>query len=260
MEESTRHSALASFNSAANVFSNVIVVPDLAGFSSLWVEARDLNGLLGLQIHQRLLAIGSRTIKRAVDLGVVLAGSVVALPIAIIIAAAVKLTSRGPVLYRQTRLGRDGQSFAAWKFRSMVDNANAALEACLSRDAGLRREWQQFQKLRDDPRITSVGRFLRRTSLDELPQLWNVFLGEMSLVGPRPILQEEIPRYGESYVLYKKVSPGLTGLWQVSGRNRLSYEERVNLDLYYIRNWSPWLDLYILARTVSAVLFARGAY
>ena len=260
MEEATRSTALACFHHAANVFSDVIVVPDLAGFSSLWVEARDLNGVLGLQVHQRLLAIGPRTIKRAVDLFAVIAGSVAALPVAIAIAAAIKLTSPGPVFYRQVRLGSGGRSFTAWKFRSMVDHANAALQECLGRDAELRREWQQFQKLRDDPRITPVGRFLRHTSLDELPQLWNIFLGQMSLVGPRPIIPEETSRYGDAYALYKKVTPGLTGLWQVSGRNRLSYEERVSLDTYYIRNWSPWLDLYILARTVAAVLFARGAY
>ena len=108
--------------------------------------------------------------------------------------------------------------------------------------------------------MTRIGRFLRRTSLDELPQFWNILRGQMSFVGPRPIVAEEIDRYGDSYSLYKKVTPGLTGLWQVSGRNNTSYEQRVNFDLYYIRNWSPWLDLYILARTVTAVLLARGAY
>ena len=260
MEETTRHSTLAFFNLAANVFSEVIVVPDLAGFSSLWVEARDLNGVLGLQVHQRLLAIGPRSVKRAVDLCAVIAGGVVALPIAIAIAAAIKLTSPGPVFYRQVRMGRAGRPFTAWKFRSMVDNASAAFEECLRRDADVRREWQERQKLRDDPRITPVGRFLRRTSLDELPQFWNIFLGQMSLVGPRPILDAETSRYGDGYALYKKVTPGLTGLWQVSGRNELSYQERVDLDLYYIRNWSPWLDLYILARTITAVVLARGAY
>jgi Undecaprenyl-phosphate galactose phosphotransferase WbaP len=260
MEPGTRHTALAFFHRSAEVFSDVIVVPDLAGFSSLWVEARDLNGMLGLQVHQRLLATGPRIIKRAVDLCAVLAGTVFALPLAIAIAVAIKLTSPGPVFYRQTRLGSGGRSFTAWKFRSMVDHANAALDQCLNTDAALRHEWLQFQKLRDDPRITPVGRFLRHTSLDELPQLWNILRGQMSLVGPRPIVEEETSRYGDAYALYKKVRPGLTGLWQVSGRNHLSYEERVTLDTYYIRNWSPWLDLYILARTVAAVLLARGAY
>jgi len=142
----------------------------------------------------------------------------------------------------------------------MAADASQALEHCLTANPALREEWQRNHKLRNDPRVTRIGRFLRRTSLDELPQLWNILRGQMSFVGPRPIVREEISRYGESYALYKKVTPGLTGLWQVSGRNNTSYQQRVSLDLYYIRNWSPWLDLYILARTVTAVLFARGAY
>ena len=142
----------------------------------------------------------------------------------------------------------------------MVANASQVLEECLRSDPGLRAEWTRDHKLKHDPRLTAVGRLLRKTSLDELPQLWNVLRGQMSVVGPRPIVGEEIPRYGDAFELYKKVPPGLTGLWQVSGRNNLAYAQRVDLDLYYIRNWSPWLDLYILARTITAVLLARGAY
>jgi len=130
----------------------------------------------------------------------------------------------------------------------------------LSENEGARQEWRATQKLVRDPRITPVGRFLRRTSLDELPQLWNVLRGEMSLVGPRPIVDSEISRYGPGYALYRRVLPGLTGLWQVSGRNRLPYEERVKLDLYYVTNWSLWLDLYILARTLRAVAQGEGAW
>jgi lipopolysaccharide/colanic/teichoic acid biosynthesis glycosyltransferase len=142
----------------------------------------------------------------------------------------------------------------------MVVNAGAALERCLESNPALRGEWKQDHKLKRDPRVTAVGRFLRKTSLDELPQIWNVLLGQMSVVGPRPIVADEIPLYGSVFDLYKQVTPGITGLWQVSGRNRLTYEQRVRCDLYYIRNWSPWLDLYILARTVAAVLLMRGAY
>jgi Undecaprenyl-phosphate galactose phosphotransferase WbaP len=256
----SREQALDAFTRCSEIFSEVTVIPDLPGFASLWVEAFDLNGTLGLEIRQRLLQPTSRWIKRVVDLVVVVAASVLVLPLAALIAAAIKLTSRGPVLYAQIRRGRGGQPFKAWKFRSMVANADEVLVAYLRSDPKLRNEWRKTQKLLNDPRITAVGRFLRRTSLDELPQFWNIFTGEMSLVGPRPIVSEEIARYGEAYSFYKRVTPGLTGLWQVSGRNRLSYEERVALDTYYIRNWSPWLDLYILARTVTAVLFARGAY
>jgi lipopolysaccharide/colanic/teichoic acid biosynthesis glycosyltransferase len=142
----------------------------------------------------------------------------------------------------------------------MVANAPRVLETHLRNNPALRAEWNRDHKLRHDPRVTPVGRILRKTSLDELPQIWNVLLGEMSMVGPRPIVRDEIPMYGKEFALYQQVTPGLTGMWQVSGRNDLTYNQRVECDLYYIRNWSPWLDLYILARTVTAVLLARGAY
>lgn len=260
MEETRRASTLAQFEYASNIFSEVIVVPELAGFSSLWVQARDLNGILGLQVRQRLLDSWPRVVKRAVDIAAVIAAGIVALPAALAIAIAIRINSPGPVFYKQKRIGLAGGEFTAWKFRTMVMHASDVLEQHLNRDERLREEWRQFQKLRDDPRITRVGRFLRRTSLDELPQLWNILLGDMSLVGPRPIIRPETSRYGDGFAIYQKVKPGLTGLWQVSGRNQLSYQERVELDLYYIRNWSPWLDIYILGRTVTAVLQARGAY
>jgi Undecaprenyl-phosphate galactose phosphotransferase WbaP len=224
------------------------------------VEACDLNGILGLEIHQRLLRRSSRFIKRAVDLCLVAATGILTLPVIGLIALWIKLTSKGPVFYRTPRYGQGGEPLLAWKFRTMVDHASDVLEQCLDSDPAMREEWDQFQKLRRDPRITPAGRFLRRTSLDELPQLWNIIMGQMSFVGPRPILEESIPRYGDGYALYKKVTPGLTGLWQVSGRNNLSYEQRVNFDLYYVRNWSIWLDLHILARTVKVVLRGDGAY
>jgi lipopolysaccharide/colanic/teichoic acid biosynthesis glycosyltransferase len=142
----------------------------------------------------------------------------------------------------------------------MAQNADHVLRGCLMSNPELRQEWERTHKLRNDPRITTVGRFLRRTSLDELPQLWNVFKGEMSLVGPRPIVQDEVARYGANFDLYTKVRSGLTGLWQVSGRNDTSYEERVKLDTFYVRNWSVWLDLCILFRTIGTVLLRKGAY
>jgi Undecaprenyl-phosphate galactose phosphotransferase WbaP len=260
MADTPRHAALSFFNHCSELFPNVIVVPDLAGFSSLGVEARDLSGILGLEVHQRLLLPGSRIIKRTLDLLFVLAGGIVALPLVGVIAALIKLTSPGPVFYGQRRFGRGGRPFIAWKFRSMVAGANQVLEEHLKSDPSLRAEWTLTQKLKRDPRITSFGRFLRHTSLDELPQLWNILIGEMSLVGPRPIVASEIARYGANFALYKKVTPGLTGMWQVSGRNLLSYEQRIGFDLYYVRNWSPWLDLYILAHTVTVVLRGDGAY
>jgi lipopolysaccharide/colanic/teichoic acid biosynthesis glycosyltransferase len=142
----------------------------------------------------------------------------------------------------------------------MCVDAEAALKSYLDQHPELRDEWNKDHKLKDDPRITRVGKFLRRTSLDELPQLWNILRGEMSLVGPRPIVSAEVSRCGEHFDMYSKVRPGLTGLWQVSGRNDTSYEQRVNLDCYYVRNWSVWLDLYILAKTIRVVLLGKGAY
>jgi Undecaprenyl-phosphate galactose phosphotransferase WbaP len=185
---------------------------------------------------------------------------VLCLPILLLLAMLIKLDSRGPIFYSQTRIGRAGKSFQAIKFRTMAVNADQLLEHYLQRQPELRTLWQQDHKLKKDPRLTRVGRWLRRTSLDELPQLWNVLKGEMSLVGPRPIIAEEISRYGDKYPLYTRVKPGLTGLWQVSGRNNISYAERVNLDAYYVRNWSVWLDAYILLRTPWVVLTAEGAY
>jgi Undecaprenyl-phosphate galactose phosphotransferase WbaP len=172
----------------------------------------------------------------------------------------VRLESPGPVFFGHRRIGRDHSSFRAWKLRTMQVNAEELLQKALTEDAVLREEWLRDRKLRHDPRITRVGRFLRRASLDELPQVWNVLRGEMSLVGPRPIVEEEVDSYGQNFSLYCRVTPGLTGLWQVSGRNTISSRDRVRLDSYYVRNWSPWLDLHILARTAKVVLTGQGAY
>jgi Undecaprenyl-phosphate galactose phosphotransferase WbaP len=248
------------FDRGSDLFANIIVIPDMAGFSSLWVEARDLNGMLGLGVHQRLLWPSSRFTKRMLDLLLVAVFGIAALPLLGIIALLVKLTSPGPIFYAQMRRGRGGGLFVAWKFRSMFRDSDRFLRECLESNASLCEEWRQTQKLRYDPRVTPLGHFLRRTSLDELPQLWNIVRGQMSFIGPRPIVTEEIPRYGEGFALYGKVTPGLSGLWQVSGRNNLSYDERVELDLYYVRNWSIWLDMYILAKTVKVVVLGDGAY
>jgi lipopolysaccharide/colanic/teichoic acid biosynthesis glycosyltransferase len=142
----------------------------------------------------------------------------------------------------------------------MVDNADEMLEHCLQTDPALHAEWVAQHKLKSDPRVTKIGKFLRQTSLDELPQIWNVIRGEMSLVGPRPIVRHEIEKYAEEFDLYQKVRPGITGLWQVSGRSETTYEQRVAMDVHYVRNWSVWLDVYLLARTVGVVLRKQGAY
>jgi Undecaprenyl-phosphate galactose phosphotransferase WbaP len=243
-----------------NTFAHLLIIPDLFDFSSLWVAAKDMGGILGLQVRQRLLLPGPRFTKFLIDLTATLIGGLIVLPLIAVIAILIKLDSPGPIFYRQTRIGLGGRPFKAWKFRTMVQGAEQSLQKYLAQHPELRQAWERDQKLRNDPRVTRVGRFLRQTSLDELPQLWNILRGEMSLVGPRPIVDEEIPRYGEKFTLYTKVIPGLTGLWQVSGRNNITYQERVNLDAYYVRNWSVWLDLYILLRTVWVIATGEGAY
>ena len=241
-------------------FSRVIVIPEIDGLSTLWVDPRNLGGMLGLEISSNALLRERRFVKGTIDLALGAAAALFSAPLCLLIAAAIKLDSRGPVFYSQERIGRNGRRFRAWKFRTMSVNADALLQKYLAENPGLRAEWERDHKLRNDPRITRVGKFLRKTSLDELPQLWNVLRGEMSLVGPRPIVDSEVPRYGDSFGLYARVRGGITGLWQVSGRSDTTYAERVNLDSYYVRNWSVWLDFCILFRTIAVVLFRQGAY
>jgi len=166
----------------------------------------------------------------------------------------------GSAIYRHRRVGRGGQMFSCLKFRTMVPNADQVLHDLIARDPELKAEWIRDHKLRHDPRVTRLGRFLRRTSLDELPQLMNVLRGEMSLVGPRPVIREELLRYGRSVGTYLAAKPGITGLWQVNGRNDTDYRRRVVLDAYYVRNQNLLLDLYVLMKTIGVVLSGNGAY
>ena len=177
-----------------------------------------------------------------------------------LIALAIKIESPGPAFFKQQRVGRNGDIFDCYKFRTMAINAQEILGAILKNDSTLREEWESNFKLKNDPRITRIGNLLRKTSLDELPQILNVLKGEMSLVGPRPIVQKEVPRFGYSINDFFIVRPGITGLWQVSGRNDIDYSERVRLEAWYVRNWSLWLDITILIRTVGIVLSRSGAY
>jgi Undecaprenyl-phosphate galactose phosphotransferase WbaP len=241
-------------------FPHVLLVPNLDGLPSLWNRTYDYGGQLGIGLEVRLLMPLPRLLKRMTDLIIVILGGLCCLPLIAAIAVLIKRSSPGPIMFRQERIGFRGRRFQAYKFRTMVSDADKALEQYLNANPRMRDEWEKNHKIKNDPRITRIGRWLRKTSLDELPQLWNVLRGEMSLVGPRPIVQEEIIKYGEDYDLYTKAVPGITGLWQISGRNNTSYETRVSLDSYYVRNWSPWMDLYILARTIRVVLNGAGAY
>jgi Undecaprenyl-phosphate galactose phosphotransferase WbaP len=242
------------------VVPHIHVLSELTGLPEQGRIRQHFEGLAGIDLRQNLILPLPRLMKRLLDIVVALLGGLVLLPLLFYIAVAVKLSSRGPILYGHERIGQGGRRFLAWKFRTMFANASEVLELYLEAHPGLREEWEKDHKLRYDPRVTKIGRFLRLTSLDELPQLWNVICGQMSLVGPRPIVTAEIAKYGPYYGLYTMVTPGITGLWQVSGRNDTTYEERVQLDAYYVRNWSPWMDLYLLVRTIRTVLFAEGAY
>lgn len=243
-----------------DAFRIVQVVPGLHSVPSTDVVARPLGRALSLQVRNNLAFGHNRFIKRTFDLVLVALGAVFALPLIGAIALAIRLDSPGPAFFRHLRIGRDGVPFHVWKFRSMVIDAEERLQELLASDPEARREWEETQKLVNDPRITRVGRLLRRTSLDELPQLWNVIRGEMSLVGPRPIVDAEIEKYKDDYRYYTQVRPGMTGAWQVSGRSDTSYEYRVDLDTHYVRNWNLWIDLDILVKTVGVVLKREGAY
>ena len=178
----------------------------------------------------------------------------VAVPMMVLIGIAISLTSGWPLLYTQRRMGRYGRSFTIWKFRTMHRDGDTILSAHLEHSPQARAEWHNSRKLRQDPRITRIGRVLRQTSLDEIPQIFNVFAGQMSFVGPRPIVRREICKYGESFSYYLAARPGITGLWQISGRSALSYDERVILDEQYVRHWSLQADIRILLKTPRAVL------
>jgi Undecaprenyl-phosphate galactose phosphotransferase WbaP len=236
------------------------ILSELTGLPDHWARHQQIDGLTGIHLQQNLMLPLPRIMKRIMDIALAILGGIILLPLLFYIAAAVKMSSRGPVLYGNIRIGRDGKRFRMWKFRSMFMRSDQVLEQYLDENPECRHEYEMTHKLKYDPRITRIGRFMRVTSLDELPQLWNVIRGEMSLVGPRPILLEEEAKYGEYFWLYTMVSPGISGMWQVCGRSNTSYDERLQLVAYYVRNWSLWLDIYLLLRTVKTVLFGRGAY
>ncbi len=201
-----------------------------------------------------------RVIKRCCDVFLVLISMPVMLPLLGVVSAVVMLSSPGPVFYSHRRIRKNGAFFSMWKFRTMCVNSAEVLEDHLARHPDAHAEWNESHKLRRDPRITRLGIFLRRYSLDELPQLWNVLMGHMSLVGPRPIVAAEVEKYGECFDCYCRVKPGLTGLWQVSGRSELSYDARVALDCEYVKHWSLTKDAMILLKTYSSVVNQEGAF
>ena len=218
-----------------------------------------LDGFGGLEMMNQGRMRALQWEKRLLDYVLATLILIVALPLFLLIPLVIKVTSRGPVFYRARRLGRRGESFRIWKFRSMYADADRRLEKLLAERPAARAEWLSQFKLRNDPRVTPFGRLLRKTSLDELPQVFNVFCGEMSVVGPRPIVEDEKCYYARDYDVFSRVRPGITGLWQCSGRSDTAYTTRVALDIYYILNWSLWMDIWICIRTVFSVLLMKGA-
>jgi len=218
----------------------------------------ELSVLLG-QSKVAPYTIGGKS-KRIFDVIIASITLIVFLPLFAFVVLLLKLTDPGPVIFRHIRVGQGGRRFACFKFRSMVLDSDKVLKTLLESDPAARKEWDRTQKLANDPRITPVGKFLRQSSLDELPQLINVIRGDMSLVGPRPIVPSELTRYGDKLSLYLLARPGITGIWQVSGRNDCGYDRRIEMDANYVRNWRFSTDFVILLRTLGAVLARRGSY
>ncbi|MDY4882758.1 MAG: undecaprenyl-phosphate galactose phosphotransferase WbaP [Anaerovibrio sp.] len=241
---------------------NISFVPDLLGTQMMGAEVNVFftEAMLMLKIKNQLARRRNRVIKRAFDLLFTICGGLCILPFLLVIAVMVAVDNKGNVIFAHRRIGRDGKEFKCYKFQTMIPNAQEALEKYLAENPAARKEWEESFKLTDDPRVTKLGNILRKTSLDEMPQLWNVIRGDMSLVGPRPIVAKEIERYGEYFREYAMVTPGITGMWQASGRSDTTYEERVEMDTWYVRNWSVWIDLMYLFKTVKIVFTGKGAY
>ncbi len=239
-------------------FRRLYVVPERAG-AALWTARSSSQGLMGVAVKHVHWSRAARGAKRVVDAVGAAIGLVFAAPLIAVIAALIKLDAPGPVFFRQERMGLGGRCFEVLKFRTMHVDAEAKLQAILEADPKRRAQYERYHKLDEDPRVTRIGAWLRRFSLDELPQLWNVLKGDMSLVGPRAYMPSELPKMNGLSRPVLQCPPGLTGLWQVSGRNNLDFSTRVDLDVHYMQNWTVWLDIYIVLRTLPVVLTGEGA-
>lgn len=241
---------------------SLLVVPDLIGMpiTGGHVDYLSNDRIIAYHTRNNLANPVNIITKRMFDIVVGTVMFIMLLPFIAIIALLIKLDTPGPVIFAHKRVGHKGRYFRCYKFRSMVNDAQSVLQDVLDKDPELREEWEKDFKLREDPRLTRVGKFLRKTSLDELPQIFNVMKSEMSLVGPRPIVRDEIDKFGDCIKDYYMVRPGMTGLWVVSGRNDIEYEERVQMETWYVHNWSLWLDISIIFRTIPVVLTRKGAY
>ena len=244
-------------------YKDLHVIPPLAGLPLFGVTANHFfsHEVLLLRVRNNLASKPMMLAKRIFDIFGSAVGLLLLAPLFAYLAIQIKRQGGpGSVLFGHERIGMNGQPFKCWKFRTMTHNSAEVLEQLLATDPAAREEWNKDFKLKNDPRVTPIGAFLRRSSLDEIPQLWNVLKGEMSLVGPRPVIHAELERYAGRVEFYLEARPGLTGLWQVSGRNETTYEERVSLDAWYVKNWNLWYDIAILCKTIRTVVSGRGAY
>lgn len=241
-------------------YLKVMVIPNLIFLPSLWANARDINGTPGIELPNNLLDPGKCVIKHSFEYGLTLMTMPFWAPLCVLVAGLIWIGDRRDPIFKQKRIGQGGRMFDTWKFRTMVPDAESVLEKKLQEDPILREEWERDCKLSKDPRITRIGKWLRRSSLDEIPQLVNVLSGDMSLIGPRPLPNyhhEQLPASVRK--LRERVKPGMTGLWQVSGRSEVGSDGMVRWDPYYVRNWSLWLDVVILVRTIRVVIGGSGA-
>ena len=241
---------------------NLSIVPNLIDIPMSGIEAERFfnEKIMLLRLKNNLASPLNKWLKYSFDFMCTLVGTILISPLLLLIAVGIYFDSPGPVIFKHTRIGKNGKPFGCYKFRTMCMDADKKLAELLDRDAAAKEEWERDFKLKDDPRVTKIGKFLRKTSLDELPQIFNVLKGEMSLVGPRPVVEAELEKYGEYLDDYLMVRPGITGMWQVNGRSNTTYEERVHMDSWYVRNWSIWIDIMLLWRTVKSVVKCEGAY
>lgn len=243
-----------------SLYRYTIYIPYNKYISSLSASVRDFNGIIGFSTTHNLTKISEIFAKRFIDFVLLAIAAIPTLLVTLIVSIAIKITSPGPIFYGHKRIGKNGKEIKVWKFRSMVTNSQEILEKILAEDEERRIEWEKDRKFKDDPRITKIGKILRNTSLDELPQLWNILKGDMSFIGPRPVTSDELEKYGKYVDFVLSAKPGLSGMWQISGRSDTGYEERILLDMYYIQNWTIWLDIWIIIKTIWVVIKRKGAY
>ncbi|MEI9953212.1 MAG: sugar transferase [Pseudomonadota bacterium] len=250
----------------AEGYSSVLVIPDLFNVAHFGTPTHSLGGVLGIEVRRQLLLAGPRLAKRLMDVVLTTLGGLPLLPFVALVSLLIKLDSKGTVFYHQKRLGQDGVRFKAFKFRTMYGDGEERLREVLENNPQMRAEYEQFHKLSVDPRVTRIGRVLRKYSLDELPQIWSVFVGDMSLVGPRPYLEREIPEMNGQEAIILRVKPGITGIWQVTERNASTFEQRVQLDVEYVRSWSPcstctcWRARFLSCSGAPALEFCSPAF